>query len=121
MGQLHGKNGNVKIGTVTYAFDAWTSNIETDLGEISNFDSVGFKEFLTGFTGATVDIEGPYNQGAMAFTSGTTYSWSFGYNNSVAFTGSGILNKISVDVKAKDPVRVKLSVTLTGTFTPSIT
>ncbi len=91
------------------------------MGKVTNFNSNGFDQFITGITNGKLELEGTYDEGNMAFTVGNSYTVVVTYTNTVTLSLPCLLEDISVDIKVADPQRVKLSLQVTGSFTASIT
>src|SRR5271166_4680908 len=105
---LSGKQGQVEIASTTYSFRSWKAPMEIANPDITNFTSGGFQAILNAITKATITLEGPYNEGNMAFTVGNSYTFVLGYTNSISLTVTAIVGKITptVDVHKEQIVEI---------------
>ncbi len=103
------------------AFDSVKPTMKDGLSDVSNFKSGGYLEFISGFKDCKIELSGPYDQGGMAITLGSSVTVTVGYSASVNLTVPGIVEQIGPDIKAKDAERIAVSVQSSGSFTPSVT
>lgn len=119
---LSGKSGYFSTGSATYSFGKWEADVKAKMVPVPNFNGLGFMQYVVGLIESKISITGPYDQGNMAFTVGTQYTWHLGLNaGPVELAIPGILEgiKMAEDVEG-NPV-VTLTVQSTGSFTASIT
>ena len=118
---LTGKSAVVTIGATDYAFDTIELPLDLKLPEVSNFTSVGYRQFVVGLASAEFKLSGPYDGGNMAFALGTTYSVVMKWSSSISNTVSAICKKIELKTNADDAARVTITFQSNGSFTTSIT
>jgi hypothetical protein len=121
MSILSGTTGHVKIGSTSYAFDKWKLAIKAGAPNVTNFTSSGYKQIVSGVIAGTLTISGPYNQGSMAFSVNTTYTWLLGLDTGVELSVSAKLTSLEVDNNVEDSPRVSIGAETSGSFTSSIT
>lgn len=120
MGFLAGKTGGVTVGAAVWKLDQWTLDMGGELSDVSNFTSGGYEENIDGFTGATIEASGPYDNTAMAMTKGTSYSFTLTLGTGVTIVVTARVKNIRVMTKVKDATRVSFTARSTGSFTPAI-
>lgn len=118
---LSGKTGFVNIGAASYSFGKWTWEAKAKMVPVPNFNGGGFEQYVVGLIGGKITISGPYDQGNMAFTVGTQYTWILGLAVSVSLSVPGILEGIKVDEDVDGNPMVTLTVQSNGAFTAVIT
>lgn len=119
MAFISGKEGHVKVSTVEYKFGKWKASFKTNLPKVNNFTSA-YQQLVSGLTSATLTIEGPYDNTAMAFTAGTEYTFLLGFTNTVELSVPAIVESIESSQDIEDAARVTITAQSTGTFTAAI-
>ncbi len=117
---LAGKTGFVTIGSTSYSFAKWKSALKTALVKVTNFTTAGYQLLVAAITSATLTVEGPYNEGNMAFTAGVSYTWVLGFTTMVSLTISAFIEQISVDNDVEGAPRVEITAQSSGSFTAAI-
>jgi predicted secreted protein len=119
---LAGKGGSVNIGSKKVQEIAnWSLDLGADDIEITSFDSDGWKEYLAGLKEWSGSIEGNFvaddttGQRAIlnAWLSGGKLSFVFQINNSLAFSGDGLVTP-SIETPVDDKVSFSCDVQGTG-------
>ncbi len=100
---LAGKAASINIGSTAYAFDVAKVEIKNGLGKVTNFNSGGYDQFITGIMNGKLELEGTYDEGNMAFTVGNSYTVIVTYTNSVTLSCPCILEDVAIDIKVADP------------------
>lgn len=121
MPTLAGKGGSISIGGSNFAFRSWNAEFKTDPVDITSFSSGGYRENLDGLTSATISTRGPYLQGSMALTSGSSYALNLRVNTTVGFTCTARLTSIRIITEVDKAVEAEASFESTGSFTAAIT
>ena len=117
---LSGKRASVTVGSAVFAFDHWDSDIKTEVLSVNNFTSGGFNDNIDGFTGATITLSGPYELGAMPFTSGAVYEFQLGYKPGVTLAITARVGSIKPGVDAEGVAKVTVTAESKGGFTAAI-
>jgi hypothetical protein len=116
-----GKTGSVTVGAAVWKLSEWTLDFETDIVDVSNFASSGYRENVAGLTKATITGKGPFDSGSMALTSGTQYSITLGLNSGgVTFVIPARVGKISLATNVEGKPEVSFTAESTGTITAAI-
>ena len=119
---LAGKGGSVNIGSNKVQEIAnWSLDLGADDIEITSFDSDGWKEYLAGLKEWSGSIEGNFvtddttGQRAIlnAWLSGETLSLVFQINDSLAFSGDGLVTP-SIETPVDDKVSFSCDIQGTG-------
>jgi hypothetical protein len=118
---LSGVQAAVLIGATPYSFSKWSIPIEIDLPKITNFTSQAFQAIVAAVTRGTITLQGPYNQGNMPFTAGSSYTFILQYTNSVSITVTALIEQIRPDIDVEDAQRITIVAKSNGTFTAAIT
>ena len=119
---LSGVTGSVKVGATAFAFSKWSCAMKMKLGDVSNFTGGGYEQYVPGLTGAKVTLEGPYDQGNMAFAVGTAFTLLLGFTATITLTVLAVCETIDVDVDIMAPAdKVKLGFQSNGSFVAAIT
>ncbi len=117
---VSGIGASVKIGTTTYAFEKWKISFKSGLPKVNNFTSV-YQQLVGGITSATVTLEGPYDEGNMAFSVGSAVSFILSWDGSTHLTVPVLLESIDPSQDVNDAGRVSVVGQSTGSFTAAIT
>lgn len=120
MSYLSGTTGYVKIGSTSYSFKKWSLSMDVKMIPVNNFTSAGAQEIVSGFKSATLTVEGPYNQGSMAFTVGTQYTFLCGFDTGVEISVPAKVSNITPDVDADGGEVIKMTAMSNGSVTLSI-
>lgn len=120
MAQLAGKSGSIGFGASNFALREWTVDMRIDPIDTTNFDSAGYKENIAGLIGATISARGPYNQGAMAVTGGSSYAFNLRVNSTTGFAVTARVTSIRLVTGVDNAVQVDISAESTGSFTAAI-
>lgn len=121
-----GTQGSVQVGTANYAFKTWTINMDEKMVDVSNFNTGGYRVYVGSLKGATLDFDGPYDVGPSGsggnepLVLGTSYSFTLGVNSTVSLVVSAIVNKITLSQNVEEAAMLKVSATVTGTYTSQI-
>lgn len=102
------------------SFDKISVDMENAVTEVTNFNSGGYAQYITGITDAKIDLSGPYDQGNTSLTLGGSVTVTVGYSASVTLTVPGIIKSIKPDISVKDAERISVSVQSSGSFTASV-
>lgn len=95
--------------------------MKSGLPKVTNFNSSPYQLLVAGILSATVYLEGPYNQGNMPFTAGTSYAWILGFTNSISLTVTAFIEEIGIDEDVEGSPRINITAQSSGSFTASIT
>ncbi len=117
---LCGIQGSVKVGTISFSFNKYSIKIQTAAIVVNNFNSGGYQQVCVGVTKADVDISGPYDGGNMPFSSGTSYTFIFGFSTMLTLSIPTQLTGITLENDYDGSPRVSLTGTSTGAFTAAI-
>lgn len=118
---ISGTSGLVTIGSTNYSFAKWRIAIKSGLPKVTNFNSTPYQLLVAGILSSTVTLEGPYNQGNMAFTAGVSYVWILKWTPSISLTITGFIEELTPDDDADGSPRVNITIQSSGSFTASIT
>lgn len=118
---LSGIQASVVIGVTSYSFSKWGLEIETNLPKVTNFTSQAFQALVKGVTKGTITLEGPYNQGNMPFTSGTSYTWILTWTTGISITVTALISRLAPDDDVEDAARIRIQAESNGVFTAAIT
>lgn len=122
-----GKKGYVFIvdedgdGGTDWPFDSWTKEDRTKLVSRNNFRSGGKDEWIPGFDGFDVTLEGPYATGnPLSIQTGVEYTVYFGIDadGPIEFVGVCIFEKIRKENKAEDGPKWVITGMSQGDFDP---
>lgn len=95
--------------------------MHADAVDTTNFDSTnGKRENIEGLGNAMLSLEGPYDQGVMAFTAGQTYAFTLNAGVS-AFAVTCRITDITPTVNVEGVAVLKIDAVSTGDFTPAST
>ena len=119
MAHIHGKGGDVDVGSSVTGAKDWSLSFDGDTVETTDFIDAGVKTFIAGGSGwtATVTVN---KDGAPDVTMGATVSLSLeevAGDSSAKWTGSAIVNSIGVSVSVDDIVVYTLGFQGTGALT----
>ncbi len=120
MAFLAGKNAAVLIGSISFRFDEWKVTLRNQLSKVTNFESQGYADYIDGITDGKITLSGPYDQGNMSFTVGSSYDLILTYISGTTLTVAALLESIDPDVKVEDAERVSLTFQSTGAFSAEI-
>lgn len=120
MGYLSGITGSVAVGATNYAFSKWRIPMKSGLPKVTNFNTAPYQQLVTGILSATIYLEGPYDQGSMAFAAGTSYGWILRWTSSVSLTVTAFIEELQPDVDVEGAARVAITAQSSGSFTASI-
>lgn len=118
---LSGITGAVLVGATAYSFSKWRIAIKCGLPKVTNFNTAPYQQLVAGILSSTVTLEGPYDQGNMAFTAGTSYAFILRWTASISLTITGFIEELTPDEDVDGSPRVSITVQSNGTFTASIT
>jgi hypothetical protein len=118
---LSGISGSVQIGDTPYAFTKWTCSMKTLFVKANNFTGGGYQQGVAGITSATLTLEAlTYDEGNMAFTSGSKYVFVLGYTESISLTVTVLVESIDVTVDYEGGQPIKITGQSDGAFTAAI-
>lgn len=118
---LSGKTGYVNTGAANYSFGKWDLEMKAKMVPVPNFNGAGYDQYVVGLLGGKATITGPYDNGNMAFTVGTLYTWNLGLAASVFLTFPGFLESVKMAEDVDGNPVVTLTVQSNGAFTAAIT
>lgn len=118
---LSGTSGAVMISSTAYSFAKWKVPMKSGLPKVTNFNSSPYQLLVAGILSATIYLEGPYNQGNMPFTAGTSYAWILKWTPSISLTITAFIEELAVDDDVESSPRVNITAQSSGSFTASIT
>lgn len=120
---ITGKSGSIKIGAVVVsAMASWKLDLQGDVKEVTNFQSNGWKENISGIKSWSGSSDGQWNVSAdvtgqtalqNALLNGTIMAMVYNLDGTHNYSGNALVKKISID-EAVDGV-VKFSVDYEGT------
>jgi hypothetical protein len=105
---VSGLLGYVNVDGVAKSFGKWRCPIKVVKPKVNNFKSA-FQRIVSGLVGATIQIEGPWDVGAMGLTAGNSYVFQLGVTPSLFLTVTAI-----IDVEASNDVEDAPRITITG-------
>jgi hypothetical protein len=117
---LAGIAGAVKISTTAFAFGKWKATMKNKLGDVSNFTGAGYEQWIAGLTGAKITAEGPYDEGNMPFTVGTSYALILQYTSGTTLNVTALCETIEPSVDVQNPQGITMTFQSTGSFTAAI-
>jgi hypothetical protein len=118
---LSGITGSVKISTTEYAFTKWTLEMRCVVVKANNFTGGGYQQVVAGMASATLTLEADtYDQGNMAFSVGTTYTFTLGYTALVTVDVPVMIESITPTVDYEGGQAIKVVGQSNGSFTASI-
>jgi hypothetical protein len=118
---IAGKTGYVQVGANQTRFGKWKLGIKTAVVKRTNFQSGGFQELLAAITDGSLTISGPYDQGNMALSCGTQYTFVLGWTSEVSITCVAIVDSLDLDDDAEGAADVAFTAKTNGSFTVGIT
>ncbi len=90
-----GKGGIINFNSVAYGAKTWSIDVDDGLVEVSNMNSAGWKEFISGLRGATWSMETVFDPTLAQLAPGTSLTNAqLGLNSSYKVTFNGIVRKI---------------------------
>lgn len=123
---LIGRGGSVRIGANTVAgISQWSIDCEAENVDVTDFDSLGWKEFLAGLREWSGSFEGNFTPGdtngqialSNAWLNGTTVSLELRFDATRRFTGTALISNLSAEV----PVDEKASISFDYQGTAALT
>lgn len=124
---LSGHQGSVMIGANSVAdIDQWDVDLEIDTHDVTNFESDGNKEYISGCKGWSGSFSGNWavaddtnGQAALqsALLAGTSVSLKLYVDATHYYSGSALLSNMSVGTPVQDKVTVSFSFQGTGAIT----
>lgn len=118
---LSGKSGSTNIGATSYSFGKWKVALKTNLPKVTNWNSGGFQQLVSGITEATLTISGPYDAGNMPFTVGNSYIWLLNWTNVLGLSVPAIIESIDADNDVDGNPTISITARSSGNFTAAIT
>lgn len=94
--------------------------MKTGTPKVTNFTGGGYRQLVSGITEGTVTVEGPYDNGNMAFTSGNSYDLTLQWTSGVTLAGTGILASLEPSMDVEDAGRLKCTFEISGSFTAGV-
>ena len=111
----------MSVGNTSYKLRNWQLKMHCDAVDTTNFSSTnGGRENVAGLKNATLTAEGPYDQGSLAFTCGTTYAFILNAGSS-SFTVTCRVTDLTPGVAVDGVAVVNLEAVSTGDFTAATT
>ena len=129
MAKISGKYLVVQSGGTAYtAITASVLNLDGDMIDVTNADSAGgWKEFIRGEQGGTIQVDGLYDQAAtegfsQAFAdlvAGTSVTWKYGETTSGTkfYTGSALISNVGISGDKNDAATYTCTLQITGAVT----
>ncbi len=117
---LSGLSGNVLVGGTAYSFKSWKLSMKNKLINRNNFTVGGYNRFITGFQGATLTLQGPYNAGNMPLVCGASYVFTLQWSVSLSIIIVCFVESLDPDDDAEDGPNVSVTAQASGTFTAAI-
>jgi hypothetical protein len=108
MALLSGTLGYVKVNGVPKAFGKWRAPLKANRPKVNNFLS-GSQRVVSGLLGASIQIEGPWDVGALGMAVGGSYTFLLGVSPSVFVSVTAI-----VDLEPSNDVEDAPRITITG-------
>src|SRR5262245_2130163 len=118
MALISGVLGSVSVGGVSYSFGKWKLSIRANRPKMNNFKS-GFQRVVGGLLSAALDVEGPWDVGAMPLTAGNMYTFQLGVSPSV-FIVVNVVIDLEPSNDVEDAPRLRVSGDSDGSFTYSV-
>lgn len=121
-----GTSGAVLVGTVSYAFKDWSLSMDAKLNETSNFNTGGYRTFISGLIGGDLSCSGPYDIGPvtsggnMPLVAGASYSFTLKVNSTVTFIVTALVGKIDVKTDVDGIATVNVTGKVNGAYTAAI-
>jgi len=122
-----GKSGAFKVSTTKVGeISSWKLDIETDMKDITTFDTTGWKENTPTLKSWSGSVEGEWKvatdttgQKALqdALLGGTTVTAEFNVNGTNKYSGNAFIKKISVGEQVADTVKFSAEIVGTGALT----
>ncbi len=120
MAFLAGKSGGVSVAAAVWKLSEWTADMQTELVEVTNFESAGYHENIAGITKAEITAKGPFDSTAMALTAGTSYAFTLEASGAVTYAITARVSNIRLITNVAKAVEVEITATSTGSFTAAI-
>lgn len=121
---VSGKSGSISIGGSAYHVTSWSASLETEAPEVTNTNSSGYREYISGIRGGTGtfeskwDVDDPLTAKATSIMLGASVALVFTIGNSQdSLTGNGILTSCDISSSVDGAVEVSGTFTFTGTIT----
>lgn len=121
-----GKFSAVLIGTVSQSLKSWTLTIDSKMLETSNFNTAGYRTYIAGLVGASLDVSGDLDVGPSGsggnygLVSGTAYTWTLEANSGVTWVVTAIISNITPKSEVDGTVTISIKAQVTGVFAPSL-
>jgi hypothetical protein len=122
-----GKSSAVLVGTVSQSLKSWTWTVDSKMLEVSNFNSAGYRQYIAGLLGSTVDLSGDYDIGPstsggnLALTVGNSYTFTLEANSGLTWVVTGLVANATPKAEVDGTVSISIKVQVTGTFPPTMT
>lgn len=123
---MAGNSGSVYIGANKVAeIGTWKLDVDSDLIDVTSFDSGGWKESIQGLKSWSGSLEGNWNmsdtngQKALqdALLGGTTVSLELRVNGTNKYSGTAFIGKMSVEAPVDGKSTVSFDFTGSGALT----
>ena len=111
--------GGGEMGASDYTFAKWSVSLKTNLPKVNNFSSA-FQLLVAGLQDATIQLEGPYNEGNMPLTTGVQYDFFLGWVSGIYLSVPAFVESIDPDNDIDGAPRIKVTAKSSGSFTVSI-
>jgi hypothetical protein len=117
---LSGKFGFVGVTGTNYSFGKWSTPMKVGLPKVTNFNSGGYRVQVVGIFEGQIELEGPWEIGAMPLAVGTEYTFTLGVTAGLSIAIAAIVETITPSNDVEDTPRVKVTAQSQGAFTASI-
>lgn len=123
MAVTSGNDAFVKLGATTMAFAKWSLDFDSGNKKFFAFGSA-FQRTLEGGKGATITLEGPYDNATMSLTMGTVFEIHLGLTAALELIVSGRLADGSIGTEIAqggDPAGISVKFDSDGSFALAFT
>jgi len=117
-----GKTGSASIGGSTQPLTDWSADIKNESIDVTNFGSSGYQENYSGISSADITCSGPYDGsiGLQPGASGTFVLTASSDAGAPAYTITGRVTSVKVDVNVRGVAMVTLTATSNGSFSVTV-
>ena len=117
-----GKTGSASIGGNTQPLTDWSADFKNESIDVTNFGSSGYQANEAGIFSADITCSGPYDGsiGLKPGASGTFILTSSTDAGAPAYTITGRVTSVKVDVNVRGVAMVTLTATSNGSFSVTV-
>lgn len=118
MAHVAGKDGWFYADTNTpLSMREWRLEISTDMIDVTNFTSGGYREALVGFASGRFTARGPFESGeASEYTPGATINANLGLGSNYYLTFTGVLTRVAGSTSVDGAGMIELEGVTNGSF-----